>query len=304
MRALVTGASGFVGHRLVECLLESGWEVCCLLRRPRQPRRHGLAVVQGDLLQDSSLTLDAASTGEIDAVFHCAALLPDPAIQDSSLFIQANTTATLKLLEACDKRGIARFVYLSSISVIGEPKQVPITEDHALDPQSAYALSKLGGEYACSLARHRGIKATAFRLSSPYGHRMNPATVLPLFVRLAREGKPIRWHGSGSRSQDFIHVDDVAAACMLAATAPISGTYCLGSGRATSMRRLAEVVTSLIPGSMAEASGQPDPQEGRSWQLDITALRRDIGFAPQVSIEQGLENYIQVPLSADSGLWS
>ncbi len=304
MRALVTGASGFVGQRLTNLLLENGWEVCCLLRRHLSPARKGLSVLMGDLLQHSSLTLDESVTGPLDAVFHCAALLPDPAISDSSLFIQANTIATLKLIEACEKRGIGRFVYLSSISVIGDPRQVPIPENHVLAPQSAYALSKLGGEQACSIARSHGIKAIAFRLSSPYGSGMNQATVLPLFVRLAREGKPIRWHGSGSRSQDFIHVDDVAAACLLAAEMGASGTYCLGSGQATTMRSLAERVTSLIPGSHAEPSNLPDPQEGRSWQLDMTAAKHDLGFAPGISIDQGLTQYIGSPNSAMTSLWT
>jgi len=181
--------------------------------------------------------------------------------------------------------------------VIGEPIKVPIAETHPLAPQIPYALSKLGGEFACSIARHRGIKATAFRLSSPYGPGMNQATVLPLFVRLARDGKPVRWHGSGSRSQDFIHVEDAARACLLAAERGASGVYCLGSGQPTSMRSLAKMVTTLLPGATAQASGEPDPQEGRSWQLDMSLARHDLGFKPAISIYQGLAQYIQATAS-------
>jgi len=302
MRALVTGATGFVGQRLVHGLLDHGWEVCCMVRRPVSPSRRGIATIIGDLLQPERLRLDPAETGPLDAVFHCAAMLPTAAATDSSLFIEANTTATLRLTEACERRGIGRFIYLSSISVIGEPRHSPITEDHPLGPILPYALGKLGGEFACGIARSRNIKATAFRLSSPYGPGMNPATVLPLFVRLAQDGKPIRWHGSGSRSQDFIHVDDIVTACLRAVEAAEAGTYCLGSGEATSMRRLAELTTTLIPGSHSEASGQPDPQEGRSWQLDMRAASRDLDFTPTVSIEEGLADYI-ASLKAPSRLW-
>src|SRR5271166_4461203 len=112
MRALVTGASGFVGQRLARALLDGGWEVCCLARRPLSATRKGLFVTMGDLLQPASLMLDPNETGPLDAVFHCAALMPNAVVSDSTKYIHANTASTLTLAEACERRGITRFVYM------------------------------------------------------------------------------------------------------------------------------------------------------------------------------------------------
>ncbi|HAM73528.1 MAG TPA: hypothetical protein DCM86_17995, partial [Verrucomicrobiales bacterium] len=221
MRALVTGATGFVGRHLVAGLLDRGWEVCAMVRPGTQLSHapHGVGIVTGDLLVPTTLGVEASATGPLDVVFHCAALLPSAAGCDPAQFLAANATATELLLNACERRSIRRFVYLSSIAVIGHPSVVPIDEHHPTAPATPYAVGKLGGEQACERARTRGMLAASLRLSSPYGPGMALGSVLPLFVHRALRGEPLAWHGSGSRSQDFIHVEDVVSACIGAATA-------------------------------------------------------------------------------------
>jgi UDP-glucose 4-epimerase len=128
---------------------------------------------------------------------------------------------------------------------------------------------------------------------------MAQRTVLPLFLRRATEGQPLTWHGSGSRAQDFIHVSDVAAACLLAAQSDESGLYCLGSGTATTMKELAEQIAALVPGARAHASGEIDPQEGVSWQVDVSALRRALGFQPRVALADGIRHLLTAPARRD-----
>jgi UDP-glucose 4-epimerase len=238
------------------------------------------------------LCFDASRIGKVDAIFHCAARLPSAEAEEGPSFILDNGGATLKLIEASAQFGIERFIYLSSISVIGAPVSLPIAEDHPLAPKTPYALGKATGELACCVARDMGIKATALRLSSPYGPGMNQQTVLPLFVGRARRGETLMWHGTGSRSQDFIHVDDVVDACLLAAGATEQGVFCLGSGIATSMKLLAQSIVSLIPNTIAEPSGKPDEQEGLSWQLDISKIAQSLNFQPKVSLIDGLQDYL------------
>jgi UDP-glucose 4-epimerase len=291
MRALVTGATGFIGRHLVQALLDSGWSVCCMVRRRIAPRVAAVDQVAGDLLHPEQWRIDRDKVGTIDAVFHCAALLPVEGRTGSDLVI-VNGWATVKLLEACGALGIGRFVYLSSISVVGTPETTPIDERHPLHPATPYALGKAIGELACETARYQGMKVTVLRLTSPYGWGMAQHTVLPFFLRRATEGLPLTWHGSGTRAQDFIHVSDVVAACLRAVQTDQARLYCLGSGTATTMRALAEQIAATMPGVRAHGSDQADPQESVSWRVDISALRRDLGFQPRVALPEGIREML------------
>lgn len=298
MRALVTGATGFVGRALVHKLLEGGHDITCLVRRDCAPRFSGISMLAGDLADPQSLAIDRRNAGRFDVVFHLGALIRKDASESDARFIETNAIATIALLEAAERGAAGKLVYMSSTSVIGLPRSVPITEQHPVAPRSQYAMGKLAGELACELARARGFHATALRLSSPYGSDMDTSTVLPIFVGRALSGQPVRWHGNGARKQDFIFIDDVVAACIAAAEAHQSGLYNVGSGVGTSSRALAEAIGRLVPGCVTEASGQPDPQEHVSWQLDMSRTAYALGFAAQTPLDEGIAQYMATRKSA------
>lgn len=304
MRAFVTGATGFVGRALTANLIAQGWDVCCLVRKPVNPVSPRVTALVGDLAEAGLVSACRTRFGTIDAIFHLAAMMPGESGPMDPRFVEVNAAATLRLLAEAEAAEVPRFVYLSSISVIGRPKEVPISETHPLRPPHAYALGKLGGEQACGLARDRGRHATALRLSSPYGPDMPRGSVLPTLLDNALAGRPMRWHGSGTRSQDFVHVDDVAEACRFAAMAPDSGTFVLGSGVATTMRDLAMLIADLIPGAQATASGEADPQDGVAWQLDISAARTHLGYQPRVGLREGIAGCISGRGSAARPWWN
>ncbi len=281
--ALVTGATGFVGRALAARLLAEGWAVSALVRDPaRLP--DGVEGIAGDLARPETLTVDR----DYDALFHLAAQLPAP----DADFRTCNVEATQALLSAAGRAGVARFVYMSSISVIGAPIETPVGEDHPIAPNNPYSDSKLAAEQACVAAYEGGQSAVSLRLTSPYGPGMAKGTVLPIFVGRALRGEPLTWHGAGSRAQDFVHVDDVAAGCIAAAEATAPGPlYNLASGNATTMRSLAETIA-VQTGASATASGQPDPQDGVRWDISIDRARDELGYAPRVAFADGLAGYI------------
>jgi UDP-glucose 4-epimerase len=299
MRALVTGGTGLVGRRLVQALLEQGDEVCCMVRRPLQPTDKRIRVVVGDLLRPETLRFDPATTGPFDVVFHLGAAMAAHQAKGAHYsakeahYMTANADATLSLLETGLQHSIGCFVYMSGTTVIGRPRRPPIGSDHDKALEHPYIIGKRAGEMACDIARRRGMRVTSFRLSSPYGPGMRIGTVLPRFVHAALRGKPLEWHGTGRRAQDFIHVDDVAKACLAAVRARITGTYCLGTGKLTTMRELAELVVALVPGSSARASGQRDRQDGWRWEIDVVPLADELGFRAEVSLRDGLIDYVR-----------
>ncbi len=295
MRALVTGATGFIGRHLVLDLCRRGWNVLCVVRRPVQPLEASIRCVQGDLLEPSSLHFDDIS-GPVDVLFHFAAQLPANGVSVEQ-YLTANCTATSRLLDAAVHMKVKSVVYASSLPVIGAPQELPITEDHVTKPNHPYHRSKLCGEIACEKERRNsGQRITSLRVTSPYGPGMS-AGVLVRFVDRALRSEQIQWLGSGSRAQNFVHVSDVVDAALLAAETDTPGVYNIGGTETTTMQDLARLVvnTAGARGSVSQASsaGGIDPEEGYRWEVDISRAEACLGYRPKVLLEQGLQEYLQ-----------
>jgi UDP-glucose 4-epimerase len=290
MRALVTGATGFIGSHLIAALRLRGIETVCLSRRPVSSRYSDITVTLGDLGNPDSLDAATADLNSIDVVFHLGAALPSQQLTPAE-FLTVNGNATEHLLRVARRLGAESFVYLSSLSILGKPVILPVTEKHPVAAAPGYPASKLAGERVCEIARCDGaIAATSLRITSPYGLGM-PDTVLAQFVRKALASETLAWHGQGLRTQDFVAVADVVSACILAAGASRPGIYNIGSGRSTTMRALAEMIAAET-GAKAAPSGNPDPQEGVDWRVDISAARSALGYVPENDPREGIPAYV------------
>lgn len=295
MRALITGATGFLGSRLVGELRARAWALVCLVRRPVWCIDETIECVRVDIEREDVGETKFSAVAPVDVVFHLAAKMPNLRMSDPEAYVRANGLATIRLLDLAWRLGAQRFVYASSISVIGAPDRLPVTEDHATVPTNPYALGKLCGEQACELARRtQGRSVTSLRITSPYGAGMPVGTVLPGFVARALASEDLAWYGSGDRTQDFVHVDDVVQACIRATESDKSGVYNIGGGRPVRMSDLARMIVTLVPGSRSRAvpDGRPDPQEGIRWMVDIAKARRELGYNPQRGLEEGVREYV------------
>lgn len=296
MKAIVTGATGFVGRALVEELLRLGWDVECLCRKAVPSERRGVTCRRGDLLDPEGLAEAVRQSGGASALFHLAAVLPTHVpTPDDATYLRANVLSSVRLFDAALEAGIERVVYASGISVIGAPTHLPITESHPLAPLSPYLISKLGGElHAERFRRTLGLNITSLRIASPYGPGMNIGSVLPRFVQAVLKGEDLTWFGSGARSQNFVHASDLTQAFVRSAAHSGGGVFNVGGAESISMRALAGLVIELVPrtASVARAAGKPDPQENQRWDLDLFRAREQLGYVPSVSLRQGLAQYI------------
>lgn len=306
MRALVTGATGFIGRHLVLELCRRRWSVLCVVRRQVEPCDPRIKCLQGDLLQPSSLQLNEISSS-VDVLFHFAAQLPANDISVER-YQAANCTATTWLLDAAARMNIKSVVYASSLPVIGAPRDLPITEDHDTKPSHPYHVSKLCGEFACEKERRTsGRRITSLRITSPYGPGMSSG-LLARFVSRTLRSEPIQWLGSGSRAQNFVHISDVVDSALLAAGTDSPGIYNIGGAETTTMQELARLVVRLasVSGSESQASsaGGSDPEEGYRWEVDLSRAESCLAYLPKVSLEQGVQEYLRWAESgADAPRW-
>lgn len=301
MRALVTGAAGFIGSHLCESLLADGHEVvgvdAFIPYYPRsfkdanlaRARDHaGFRLVEGRLQElDLAPLLDGVAQA-----YHLAAQAGVRASwgRDFEVYTENNVLATQRLLEAAVAAGTPRVVYASSSSVYGDARELPLRETGACQPVSPYGVTKLAAEHLCVLyERNFGLPTVSLRYFTVYGPRQRPDMAFHRFLRAARDGGAITLYGDGSQTRDFTFVSDIVRATRAAADAGRPGcVYNVGGGERVA---LSEVLARIqeITGRELQVDRQP-AQKGdmRDTFADTAAARRDLGFASTLSLDEGL----------------
>jgi UDP-glucose 4-epimerase len=291
MRVLLTGAAGFLGGRILALLRHRGFDVLPVARSGARTG-DGFQWVRADLAEAD---LESCVTSDVDAICHVAARITlGERLEDLEACLRDNVLATTRLLQFALRRGIKRFVSTSTVGLYQRPtRQVPVTEAYPVAGSSFYAGSKLMKELALGAAGVRdNMSAFALRCSSIYGPGMRENSVLPVFVNQARRGLPIRIHGTGRRSQDFVYVDDVAEAHVVALQipAPPGLTVCnVGSGVETTLTELGNTVIGVFSKSKGCLEYVPMSNEAEDrFFLDVTRLRRELGVVP-IGLAEGLK---------------
>jgi UDP-glucuronate 4-epimerase len=302
MRALVTGCAGFIGSHLTESLLADGHTVvgvdrfndnysrlvkaANMTRTTDWPR---FRFVEGDL---ATMRLDDL-VEDCDVVFHLAA---EPGVRSSwgkrfDFYLHNNVLSTQRLLEASRANPERRFVYASSSSIYGDALTLPTPEEATPQPFSPYGMTKLSAEQLCDIyhANH-GIRTVALRYFSVYGPRQRPDMAFHRFCRAAARGEALEVYGDGTQTRDFTYVGDIVRATRAAAVAERApgNAYNVGGGTRVSLNRTIELLAGI--------AGRPLDVRRRGRELgdvvntgaDITRARNDLGFAPRVSLEEGL----------------
>lgn len=301
MKAVVTGAAGFIGSHLTERLLASGFEVVGLDAfvdyYPREVKEKNLRqaldheafrFVEGRV-QD--LDLDPLLEGA-QHVYHLAAQAGVRASwgREFALYTDHNVLATQRLLEAALAAGRPRVVYASSSSVYGDSPALPLRESSACHPLSPYGVTKLAAEHLGRLyERNHALPVVSLRYFTVYGPRQRPDMAFHRFLKAARDATPIRVFGDGEQTRDFTFVEDIVSATLAAARTGRPGeVYNVGGGE--------RVTLNGVLGLIEEVTGRPfdrqqePPQKGdmRDTAADTSAAARDLGFRSTVPLVEGL----------------
>jgi UDP-glucose 4-epimerase len=206
---------------------------------------------------------------------------------DATSIIGTNCLGTQQMLSVAGRWTSTCFVYVSSIGVIGSPRELPITEEHPTMPLTAYHASKLFGEHLARVADSDQTSTVALRLTSPVGVGMPWDRIFSTFTRRALAGDPLVVAGTGGRRQDYVDVSDVAAAVELCLRKTASGIYNIASGSSISNIDLArKCVETLGSSSRIEAGADADPQEELRWDVSTERAKQMLGYAPRVELAQ------------------
>lgn len=296
--AVVTGGAGFVGSHMVDLLAAEGFRVHVIdnltggrISNLEHHRSNPEVVFE----QKDIRTLDPADLLFSGAkyVFHFAGIGDIvPSIDRPIDYMHTNVLGTVHVLEAARTAGVSKLVYAASSSCYGVAEEVPTTESAPIRPQYPYALSKYQGEQAVlHWAQVYNLPVNVIRIFNAYGTRSRTTgaygAVFGVFLAQKLAGKPLTIVGDGAQSRDFVYVTDVARAFYAAATTPLlRRVYNLGAGNPQSVLRLAD----LLGGErihIPKRPGEPDC----TW-ADITKIRTELGWTPQVSFEHGVKTML------------
>jgi len=294
---LVTGGAGFIGSNLVDVLapdnnvvvlddLSSG--TLANLEKSQDK----INFIKGDV-RDEKLVVGLVA--KADFVFHLAANVGNvKSIEDPLFDMDVNIRGTINLLEACRRSKIERLVYSASSAIFGESRYLPMDEEHPIQPESPYAVSKLSAEKYCfTFHKVYGVPVSAVRYFNVYGPRQGSSgysNVIPIFFRKIREENPLTIFGDGKQTRDFVFVGDVVQANILAATtvAAIGEGFNIGTGNAHDLNELVTFINQITGKRNRTTFAPARKGEVRYSQANITKAQKILGYKPFNSLEKGL----------------
>jgi nucleoside-diphosphate-sugar epimerase len=231
--ALITGGSGYFGSLLRDRLRAAGQVVRVFDLTDADDRPAEVEFVRGDVRDEAGL---AKACAGCEVVYHCVAQVP--LAKDARLFESVNVLGTENLLRAARQAGVRKVIYLSSSAVFGAPKANPVTEETAPSPGEAYGRAKLAGERLCARSAQAGLDVTVIRPRTIMGH--GRLGIFQILFEWIREGANVPVLGTGENRYQFVHADDLADACLLAAGRPGAAIYNCGAERFGTMREVLE----------------------------------------------------------------
>lgn len=304
-RVLVTGAGGFIGRYVADGLLSRGYEVAALVHKKSSfpsgagktekwmpgggfpyPAGNQLIVIEADICKESMAGQVAHQVGKCEAVVHLAA---DLGRSGNSKAIQTNCLGTYHAICLAEYTMASQFLYMSSIPVIGVPKYFPITEEHPVNPNTLYHITKYAGEQMVFQLCPGGMEKTVLRIPSPIGVGMSGNNFLSVLLKKCRGQETIELFGEGERIQNYIDVRDISRAVLCSLSSGQEGLFLIAGKEGITNRALAELCKKLTKSSSEIIWGmREDPEEGNRWFISGKKAEEYLGFYPKYKLEESI----------------
>jgi UDP-glucose 4-epimerase len=309
-RILVTGGAGFIGSHIVDRLLSEGHEVRVIddlsygsmENVAHHKGNKNFHFIQGDIQKLDDVK---EAVKDVDAVFHEAGLVGIiVSVQNPVLTNEVNVTGTLNLLKASSDLGVKRFVFASSAAVYGNPSKPQKKEDMPLDPtDSPYAASKLAAEnYVSVFNKLYGLETVSLRYFNIYGPRQRVdiqtayGSVILLFLNRLLKNMPPIIFSDGEQTRDFVYVQDVVEANMLALYSKNAAgeVFNIGTGTEVSINEVAKVMKDLMNNTdIQDVHAAPRPPDVRRGYANIEKAQKTLGYTPKYPLRKGISDLIK-----------
>ena len=296
MKVLLTGGAGFIGSHVADQLLACGHDVAIVDDLSSGKKEN---IPEGAVFYEQDIRDGCAEVFEEfkpDALSHQGAQMDvRRSVREPDFDADVNVLGTLRLLESCVRYGVRWVVFASTGgAVYGEQREFPALEDHLQYPISPYGVSKLAGErYLHFYHTQYGLPYTALRYANVYGPRQDPhgeAGVVAIFCGNLAAGRGSTINGSGEQTRDYVYVEDVARANVLALeTDAPSGAYNVGTGIETSVNEIYEILREASGRDLQPAHGPAKQGEQLRSSIDPTAAARILGWRPETNLAAGLK---------------
>jgi UDP-glucuronate 4-epimerase len=305
MRILVTGAAGFIGSQLAERLVAEGNDVTGIdsmsdYYDPERKAGNLASLRESDSFEFLEASINDADLGSlmegVEVVFHLAG---QPGVRASwgdefSIYMEDNIHATQRLLEAAKGAGLKRFVHASSSSVYGDAEHFPTGEEELPRPVSPYGVTKLAAEHLGRLYwKAFEVPTVALRYFTIFGPRQRPDMAFSRFVDAALNDGTVEIYGDGEQVRDFTYVDDCVAATIAAASSGVpGGVYNIAGGTQATVLDVLEILGRLVGHEIKREHQEAMAGDARRTGADTSLAKRDLGYAPQTSLETGIEKQL------------
>jgi UDP-glucose 4-epimerase len=300
MRVLVTGGAGFIASHIVDELIKLNHHVCIVdnLSAGIEGNINQKAIFYKYSITDMEKLKLVFEVEHPEVVIHHAAQINiRTSLSKPSFDAENNIVGTINILECCREFGIRKIIYPSSAAVYGDPKYLPVDENHPIDPISFYGISKHTPEhYIRNYAQLYGLKYTIFRYANVYGIRQDPkgeGGVVSIFIEKLLNNDTAFIFGDGEQTRDFIYVKDIVRANILALHKGDNELLNIGTNKAVTVNELFKVIKNISGSNVDVIHKEERTGDILHSYLDNKKAQEKLGFRVEINIEDGIRETVQ-----------